>query len=76
MDEPTEGIQPNIIKQIKKVIEYLRHSKSIAITLVEQYFDFAYNLADSFVVLKRGEAIKSGTKQKLSKETLLNAVSA
>ena len=43
--------------------------------LVEQYFDFAYNLADSFVVLKRGEVTKSGTKQKLSKEILLNAVS-
>ena len=75
MDEPTEGIQPNIIKQIGKVIEYLRDSKSMAIILVEQYFDFAYNLADSFIVLKRGEVTKSGTKQKLSKETLLNAVS-
>ena len=75
MDEPTEGIQPNIIKQIGKVIEYLRDSQSMAIILVEQYFDFAYNLADSFIVLKRGEVTKSGTKQKLSKETLLNAVS-
>ena len=75
MDEPTEGIQPNIIKQIGKVIEYLRDSKSMAIILVEQYFDFAYNLADSFIVLKRGEVTKSGTKQKLSKEILLNAVS-
>ena len=75
MDEPTEGIQPNIIKQIGKVIEYLRESKSMAIILVEQYFDFAYNLADSFVVLKKGEVTKSGTKQKLSKEILLNAVS-
>ena len=75
MDEPTEGIQPNIIKQIGKVIEYLRDSKSMAIILVEQYFDFAYNLADSFVVLKKGEVTKSGTKQNLSKEILLNAVS-
>ena len=75
MDEPTEGIQPNIIKQIGKVIEYLRDSKSMAIILVEQYFDFGYNLADSFVVLKKGEVTKSGTKQKLSKEILLNAVS-
>ena len=47
----------------------------MAIILVEQYFDFAYNLADSFIVLKRGEVTKSGTKQKLSKEILLNAVS-
>ena len=75
MDEPTEGIQPNIIKQIGKVIEYLRDSKSMAIILVEQYFDFAYNLADSFIVLKRGEVTKSGTKKELSKKILLNAVS-
>ena len=75
MDEPTEGIQPNIIKQIGKVIEYLRESKSMAIILVEQYFDFAYNLADSFIVLKRGEVTKSGTKKELSKKILLNAVS-
>ena len=75
MDEPTEGIQPNIIKQIGKVIEYLRDSKSMAIILVEQYFDFAYNLADSFIVLKRGGVTKSGTKKELSKKILLNAVS-
>ena len=75
MDEPTEGIQPNIIKQIGKVIEYLRDGKSMAIILVEQYFDFAYNLADNFVVLKRGEVTKSGTKKDLSKKILLNAVS-
>ena len=75
MDEPTEGIQPNIIKQIGKVIEYLRDGKSMAIILVEQYFDFAYNLADNFVVLKRGEVTKSGTKKELSKKILLNAVS-
>ena len=75
MDEPTEGIQPNIIKQIGKVIEYLRDSKSMAIILVEQYFDFAYNLADSFIVLKRGEVTKSGTKKELTKKILLNAVS-
>ena len=75
MDEPTEGIQPNIINQIGKVIEYLRDGKSMAIILVEQYFDFAYNLADNFVVLKRGEVTKSGTKKELSKKILLNTVS-
>ena len=74
MDEPTEGIQPNIIKQIGKVIEYLRKNRNMAIILVEQYFDFAYNLADNFVVLKRGEVTKSGSKEKLSKKILLDAV--
>ena len=43
--------------------------------MIEQYFDFAYNLADNFVVLKRGEVTKSGTKKDLSKKILLNAVS-
>ncbi len=75
MDEPTEGIQPNIIKQIGKVIEYLRKNRNMAIILVEQYFDFAYNLADNFVVLKRGEVTKSGSKEELSKKILLDAVS-
>lgn len=59
LDEPTEGIQPNIITQIGKVIELLRDEGEIAIVLVEQYFDFAYGLADSFCVLNRGEVVLS-----------------
>jgi urea transport system ATP-binding protein len=75
LDEPTEGIQPNIIQQIGEVIKLLRDKGDMAIMLVEQYFEFAYDLADSFVVLRRGEVMLSGTKATLSKERVLDAVS-
>ena len=75
MDEPTEGIQPNIIRQIGKVIEYLRSNGDMAIILVEQYFEFAYTLADSFVVLQRGQVTKNGSKTEVPKNELLEAVS-
>lgn len=54
LDEPTEGIQPNIIKQIGEVIKKLRQKGDLAIVLVEQYFDFAARLGDRFLVLERG----------------------
>jgi len=60
-DEPTEGIQPSIISQIGRTIDYLRRSGEIAILLVEQYFDFAKELADKFYVMDRGEIVLSGT---------------
>ncbi len=60
-DEPTEGIQPSIIAQIGRTIDYLRRSGEIAILLVEQYFDFARELADRFYVMDRGEIVLSGT---------------
>ena len=75
LDEPTEGIQPNIIQQIGEVIKYLRDKGDMAIILVEQYFDFAYDIADSFVVLRRGSVLKSGTHDDLSREDLLAATS-
>lgn len=75
LDEPTEGIQPNIIQQIGRVIEHLRDQAEMAIVLVEQYFDFAYELGDSFYVLRRGETSLSGQKADLSKDALLEAVS-
>ncbi|MEM6305954.1 MAG: urea ABC transporter ATP-binding subunit UrtE [Pseudomonadota bacterium] len=56
LDEPTEGIQPNIIQQIGKVIEKLRNRGDLAIILVEQYFDFAARLGDRFLVLERGRS--------------------
>jgi urea transport system ATP-binding protein len=59
-DEPTEGIQPSIIKDIGKAIKYLRDRGDIAILLVEQYFDFAAELADTFAVMERGQFILSG----------------
>lgn len=54
LDEPTEGIQPSIIKDIARAISYLRNLGSIAIVLVEQYLDFACELGDSFAVMDRG----------------------
>jgi urea transport system ATP-binding protein len=75
LDEPTEGIQPNIIQQIGKVIAYLRDQGDMAIVLVEQYFSFAYDLADSFFVIERGEVVLAGSKSKLKKDRLRKAVS-
>lgn len=60
LDEPTEGIQPSIIKDIEKVIAYLREKGEMAILLVEQYFEFAQRLADSFAVMDRGEIVLAG----------------
>jgi urea transport system ATP-binding protein len=61
LDEPTEGIQPSIIKDIERVIRLLRERGDIGILLCEQYFDFARALADKFVVLSRGEVVASGS---------------
>ena len=60
LDEPTEGIQPNIIKDIGRVIRMLADRGDMAIVLVEQYYDFAEELADSYVVMERGEVVASG----------------
>jgi urea transport system ATP-binding protein len=67
-DEPTEGIQPSIIKDIERVIALLRARGDIAILLCEQYFDFARALADRFVVLSRGEVVASGTADRMDGE--------
>lgn len=65
LDEPTEGIQPSIIKDIGRAIAYLRGRKDMAILLVEQYFDFARELADRFVVMERGEIVQHGDRSAL-----------
>ena len=75
MDEPTEGIQPNIIQMIGEVIRHLRDEGRMAIVLVEQYFDFAYDLADRFTVLRRGEVILQGAKAEVGREAVLAGVS-
>ncbi|MFV1529152.1 MULTISPECIES: urea ABC transporter ATP-binding subunit UrtE [unclassified Phaeobacter] len=75
LDEPTEGIQPNIIQQIGDVIRHLRDEREMAIVLVEQYFDFAYELADRFVVLRRGRITMSGERADISRSDLLAGVS-
>jgi urea transport system ATP-binding protein len=60
LDEPTEGIQPSIIKDIGRAIGYLREQGRMAILLVEQYFDFARSLADTYAVMERGEVVLAG----------------
>ena len=75
LDEPTEGIQPNIIMQIGKVISSLREEGSIAIVLVEQYFDFAFELSDFTYVMKRGRFVLEGKTNQIGKKKLLEAVS-
>ena len=62
LDEPTEGIQPSIIKDIGRASEYLRSKGDMAIVLVEQYFEFARDLADDFAVLDRGAVVLAGDK--------------
>jgi urea transport system ATP-binding protein len=66
LDEPTEGIQPSIIKDIGRAIEWLRQKGDIAILLVEQYFDFVKQLADTFAVMDRGEIVVAGTRDELT----------
>lgn len=60
LDEPTEGIQPSIIKDIERAIQTLAASGEMAILLVEQYYDFARSLADTYLVMERGEIIMRG----------------
>lgn len=71
LDEPTEGIQPNIIQQIGRVIAQLRDDGEMAIVLVEQYFDFAYGLADTVVALRRGSVVMNKARQDVSREAAL-----
>ena len=75
MDEPTEGIQPNIITLIGEVIDYLKSQKNMAIVLVEQYFDFAFKRADHIFAITRGEIIYEGKKDAIEEKKLRKAVS-
>src|SRR5690606_25178803 len=68
LDEPTEGIQPSIIKDIERVIRKLAERGDMAILLVEQYFDFASALADRFVVMERGEVVLAGDAGEVDEE--------
>jgi len=60
LDEPTEGIQPSIIKDIERAIRTLAAAGDMAILLVEQYYDFARSLADQYLVMERGEIVARG----------------
>lgn len=66
LDEPTEGIQPSVIKDIQRVITLLRDRGDMAIVLVEQYFDFAHALADRMYVMDRGEIVLAGKRGELN----------
>jgi urea transport system ATP-binding protein len=70
LDEPTEGIQPSIIKDIGRAITWLRQRGDMAILLVEQYLDFAHELADDFAVMDRGEVVMSGTRETFDVEAV------
>lgn len=70
LDEPTEGIQPSIIKDIGHVIRALRQRGDIGILLCEQYFDFAHELADRFMVLSRGEVVASGAHAEMGSDAV------
>jgi urea transport system ATP-binding protein len=65
LDEPTEGIQPSIIKDIARAIAYLRAKGQMAILLVEQYFEFACELADCFALMERGAIVVAGDRNQL-----------
>jgi len=70
LDEPTEGIQPSIIKEIERVIHALSERGDMAILLVEQYFDFARELADRYLILRRGEIVKRGLSVEMNADEL------
>ncbi len=75
LDEPTEGIQPSIIKDIGRAIEYLRNLGDIAIVLVEQYLDFALELGDTFAVMDRGQIVYAHDRSALDEKALRQAMS-
>jgi|SRR5581483_3264052 len=70
LDEPTEGIQPSIIKEIERVIRELAQRGDMAILLVEQYYDFARELADNYLVLRRGEVVASGRGESMDSDNV------
>ena len=74
LDEPTEGIQPSIIKDIGRAISYLRNLGQIAIILVEQYLDFAQELGDNFLVMDRGQVIYAASRADLDETALKRAM--
>jgi urea transport system ATP-binding protein len=75
LDEPTEGIQPSIIKDIGRVISLLRGRGEMAILLVEQYFDFAHELAQRIVVMDRGDIVLNGRPQELDEQDVRRRLS-
>jgi urea transport system ATP-binding protein len=75
LDEPTEGIQPSIIKDIGRVIKQLAQRGDMAILLCEQYYDFAQELADQYLVMERGEIIAQGPGSEMQSKNIRQLVS-
>ena len=75
LDEPTEGIQPSIIKDIGRVIRMLADRGDMAILLVEQYYDFAEELADDYLVMERGQFIAQGQGSQMQQNGVRKLVS-
>src|ERR1700709_1013868 len=74
LDEPTEGIQPSIIKDIGRAIDYLRSLKEMAIILVEQYLDFAQELGDQLIVMDRGASVYQSDKATMDEAAIKRAL--
>jgi urea transport system ATP-binding protein len=75
LDEPTEGIQPSIIRDIGRAIEYLRQRGGLAILLVEQYFEWARDLADDYAVLDRGAVVMAGARKDMDEAEVRKRIS-
>ena len=71
LDEPTEGVAPNFIEDISRTIRYLRERGEVAIVLVEQYFEWARDLCDTFVVMDRGHVVEQGTRASMVEADVL-----
>ena len=74
LDEPTEGIQPSIIKDIGRVIKDLGHQGDMAIVLVEQFYEFAEELADNYTVLSRGQVVAQGAGEDMANNRIQELV--
>lgn len=75
LDEPTEGIQPSIIKEIGRVIRQLANRGDMAILLCEQYYDFAEELADQYLVMERGQVLVEGPGSEMAQKGIRQLVS-
>jgi urea transport system ATP-binding protein len=75
LDEPTEGIQPSIIKEIGAVIRRLVTESKMAVLLVEQYYDFAESLADGYAVMARGQITDAGAGSEMQAKNVRNLIS-
>ena len=70
LDEPTEGIQPNIVHEIGEIVRRLNHEEKLAVLLVEQKLPFARRMADSFVIMEKGAVVASGAMNELTDEVI------